>query len=188
MCLESILYKIASLEWFDLIIDVNNVAYFRNKSKEKPSLEDVLLLIDYAKNKFGVELSRIHCICDPSLRYYIDKPNEFQILIEEGVIIEAPKLADEMILSFALKYEFCFIVSNDKFRDYYNQLPSKEWLEDRRISFMIIGDEVCLSPNIPYDRIKLLKKNKIVSRKQPKISTLDVLHKIEQTEGKFELF
>lgn len=188
MCLESILNRIPGLDNSHLVIDMSNAAYLRNKIRGKPSLENVLLLIDHVRKKFRVNLSKIHCICDPSLNFYIDKPDEFEFLIKEGVIIEAPKVADEMILSFALKYNFCFIISNDKFRDYYNQLPSKEWLEDRRVSFMIIEDKVCLSPNIKYDRIELLTKNKNMNTKNPQTTTLDVLHNIEQSEGEFELF
>ena len=77
----------------------------------------MILLIHYLIKELGFSEENIHCICDPSLRYHIDKQVEFEVLAKEGKIIEAPKIADEMILSFSLKHDFCFIVSNDKFKD-----------------------------------------------------------------------
>ena len=116
------------------------------------------------------------------------KPRETKIrVIKDKVITEAPKVADEFILSFALKKEFCFIVSNDKFREYIDQLPSKEWLEERRVSFMFLGDEVCLSPNcIDIKKHFLFKKKENVIKH--KTTTLDVFDSIKNTEGEFKLF
>ena len=134
----------------------------------------------------------IHCIFDTALRYYIDKPIEYEALIKEEVIVEAPKVADEFILSFALKHDFCFIISNDKFREYLDQLPNKQWLDDRKVPFMFLGSKVCLSPNIDYNRIDVLPLNdevdeKIRSFKEEK-TTLEILEKMEQKEGEFDLF
>lgn len=151
-------------------------------------MDDFLLLIDFLIKNFGYNISNIYSICDPSLKYYIDKPEEFQVLIEEGIIIEAPKVADEMILGFALKHDFCFIISNDKFREYLDQLPNKEWLRDRRISFMFAGDEVCLSPNIDYERILQRSINITKVKKSVHKTTLEVINYIEQTKGEFDLF
>ena len=188
MTLEPCFTDFPYLLEYPVFIDVNNVAYYHFKIYEKPQLGDILTLIDYLIRKIGFSKRKIHCICDPSLKYYIDKPNEFQVLIQEDLIIEAPKVADEMILGFALKYEFCFIISNDRFRDYIEQLPSKQWLEDRRIPFMFIGDEVCLSPNINYRKIDLLPSNEDKIEIDKERTTLEVLKNIEQTQGEFHLF
>jgi len=93
-----------------------------------------------------------------------------------------------MILSFALKHNFCFIISNDKFREYSEQLPSKKWIEDRRVSFMFIGNEICLSPNIDYKRIDLLPLNEDAIEINNKKTTLEVLNQIEKTEGVLDLY
>jgi len=188
MTLEPCFADLPYLLDYPVYIDVNNVAYYRFNKFEKPLLSDILLLIDYLVNEIGFPKENINCICDPSLKYYIDKPYEFNALIREGLILEAPKVADEMILGFALKYKFCFIISNDRFREYAIQLPSKKWIEERRISFMFIDDNICLSPNIDYKKIEILPLNeeniKIVNQK----TTLDVLNTIENSKGELKLF
>ena len=188
MTLEPCFEDLPYLLEYPVYIDVNNIAYYRFNVYGKPKLSDVLLLIDYLINKIGFPKDYINCICDPSLKYYIDKPNEFIALIKEGLILEAPKVADEMILGFALKHKFCFIISNDRFREYTNQLPSKKWIEERRVSFMFIGDDICLSPNIDYSKIDLLPLNEDNIENVKQITTLDVLSNITNTKGEFNLF
>jgi len=188
MCLEPCFIKFTYLKEFPVYIDVNNVSYFRINKFDKPVLSDILALFDYLLWEIGFPKENIHCICDPSLKYYIDKPVEFRALLKERVIIEAPKVADEMILSFALKHNFCFIISNDKFREYSEQLPSKKWIEDRRVSFMFIGNEICLSPNIDYKRIDILALNEDKMEINNKKTTLWFLDKIEKIKGALDLF
>ena len=188
MTLEPCFNDFPYLLEYPLLIDVNNVAYYYFNRYEKPQLGEILTLIDYLIRKIGFSKNNIHCICDPSLKFYIDKPNEFSALINEGLILEAPKVADEMILGFALKYKFCFIISNDKYRAYIEQLPSRQWLEDRRIPFMFIGDDICLSPNINYRRIDLLPLNEDKVEIDKERTTLDVLKNIEKSQGEFDLF
>ena len=192
MCIESCFERFPYLREFNIYIDVNNVAYNRFKRNRKPVLNDLILMLNYLINVQGFKKENIDCICDPGLRFHIDKPVEFEALIKDGVIKEAPKIADEFILSFALKHEFCFIVSNDKFREYIDQLPSKQWIIERRVSFMFIGDDVCLSPNVDYDKIDVLplsdKINKEIEEFETKITTLEVLKNIEETEGEFDLY
>ena len=188
MALEPCFVKFPYLLEFPVYIDVNNVSYFRSNQNERPLLSDILSLIDYLIRVIGFPKENIHCICDPALKHYIDKPVEFKELLREGVIIEAPKVADEMILSFALKHNFCFIISNDKFRDYSEQLPSKKWIEDRRVSFMFIGNEICLSPNIDYKGIDLLPLNEDIIEINNKKTTLEVIDQIEETKGVLNLY
>ena len=188
MTLEPCFVELPYLLEYPVYIDVNNIAYSRFNKYGEPLLSDVLTLLDYLINKIGFPKENIYSICDPSLKYYIDKPNEFSALINEGVILEAPKVADEMILGFALKHNFCFIISNDKFREYTNQLPSKKWIQERRVSFMFIEGVVCLSPNIDYSRIDLLPLNKNNSEDINQLTTLDVLNNIENTKGELNLF
>jgi len=188
MTLEPCFEELPYLLEYPVYIDVNNVAYSRIDQQEGPSLSDILLLIDYLINVIGFPKENIYSICDPSLKHYIDKPDEFSVLIKEGVILEAPKVADEMILGFALKCNFCFIISNDKFREYIDQLPSRRWIQERRVSFMFIEESVCLSPNIDYSRIDLLPLNENNSEDTNQLTTLDVLTNIKNTKGKLNLF
>ena len=141
--------------------------------------------------KLGFSKDKIHCICDPALKYYIDKPIEYEALLREGLIIEAPKEADEFILSFALKLDFCFIISNDRYREYIDQLPSRQWLKERAISFIIIDEKICLSPNISYERINeiAINKNKVNPQEEEnQVSTLTILKEIENIKGEFDIF
>lgn len=192
MCLEPCFVKFPCLVEYSVYIDGSNMAYARYNQWNKPLLGDIILLIDYLIEKLGFPKDKIHCICDPSLKYHIDKPVEYGILVKEGLITEASKVADEFILGFALKHEFCFIISNDRFRQYLEQLPSKEWLENRKISFMIIDDEVCLSPNIDYKKIDELSLNgnkvNIDNDIKEEITTINVFKLIQSSEGEFDLF
>ncbi|MFW9880252.1 MAG: hypothetical protein ACFFG0_44835 [Candidatus Thorarchaeota archaeon] len=189
MCLEPCLLETSCFKEVNIYIDGSNVAYSRYNTLKKPLLSDLLLLLDYLIKELKFKKERIFCICDPALKYNIDKPNEYIALIAEGIIIEAPKVADEFILGFALKHEFCFIISNDRFRNYIDQLPSKQWLEERRITFMIINNEVCLSPNIEYNKLSTTEIcYSHSSLPASKTTTLDVVNMIENTEGKLNIF
>jgi len=192
MCLEPCFVKFSCLREYPVYIDGSNVAYSSFNQWKKPLLSNIINLIGYLVKELKFAKESIFCICDPTLKYKIDKPTEYKILIKEGLIIEAPKVADEFILSFALKREFCFIISNDRFRDYLDQLPSKQWLEERRVSFMIINDDVCLSPNISYEKIDVLPLNEEESNQEEqldsKITTLDIINRIETKKGSLDLF
>ncbi len=146
MCLESCFIDFPEIKNLQIYIDGSNVAFHRINLNEKPSLGDLLGLIEYLIDYIGFKRENIYCICDPTLKYSIDKQIDYKALLKKRVILEAPSVADEMILNFAMKCEFCFILSNDRFRDYVDQLPSKKWLEERRVSFMIIGDQISISP------------------------------------------
>lgn len=192
MTLESCFVKFPYIKEYPIYIDGSNAAYSRFKNNKKPSLDDITLLINHVIVDLKFDREKIHCSCDPALRYYIDKPIEYEALIKEEVIVEAPKVADEFILSFALKHEFCFIISNDKFREYLDQLPNKQWLDDRKVPFMFLGSKVCLSPNIDFNRIDVLPLNdevdEIIKSFKEEKTTLEILEKMEQKEGEFDLF
>lgn len=227
MCLSNLFEKDPFLVKFPIIIDVNNVVYECNNGQNKPILNDFLLMREHLL-KIGFSKDQIFCICDPKLRYNIDKKNEIESLIDDGLIKPAPagKKADEFILSLALTFPFCFVVSNDIYREYIDQLPSKEWLFERKITFMFLGEKVCLSPNIAYDKVDELQKSERIEpifkenpqkktqadssinnerEESPQIekinndlenpkstekqtTTLDVLKRMEQSQGELNLF
>jgi len=192
MCLEPIIKKINKNCNIKVILDCNNIAYSRNNQVKSPSVSDILLLYKFLLDELKFKKKDIICICDPALKYRIDKPIEFQALLKERLLIEAPKVADEFILSYGLKYEFCFIISNDKFREYIDQLPYKRWVEDRRISFLFINDQVCLSPNINIEEINKVQPNDVKSKKSKEndnqITTLNILEKMEEVKGELDLY
>ncbi|MBN1803420.1 MAG: hypothetical protein JW891_18065 [Candidatus Lokiarchaeota archaeon] len=202
MCLENNLERILGINELEIFIDVNNVVHNRHNMEQNPQLGDFLIMMDRLINDLGFQPAKIISICDPGLKYHIDKPNEFEALIKEGVIREAPKVADEFILSFALRKKYCLIVSNDKFREYLDQLPSKDWLKQRRVTFMFLGNDVVLSPNFDEKKMKkniqgekpMSKGDDVNCSEEPieksfEKSTLEVLkNSIERVEGEFDLF
>ena len=107
-------------------------------------------------------------------------------MIKNGTIFIAPKTADEFILLLAQRFKFCFIISNDKYRQYFEQLPDKLWLKQRKVSFMIIRNQVCLSPDIEYEALEDLISEEVEENR----TTLDVLRDIENNKAssKWDLF
>ncbi|MDB4906642.1 MAG: Ribonuclease Zc3h12a-like protein [Gemmatimonadetes bacterium] len=79
-------------------------------------------------------------MADAALRHQIDRVKEYEKLIDDGVVRQAPAGtdADYFILSFARELDAA-IVSNDRFRDRQKQYPEAR---DRIIRYMVIGDEV----------------------------------------------
>lgn len=176
-----------------IFIDGSNVAYHRYNKAKQPLIRDLLLVIDFLTKELKIDSRLIYCICDPGLIHYIDDPDTYKELINQRRIIEASKKADEFILSYAQKFDHCFIVSNDKFKEFRLQLPSTQWLEERRVPFMIIGEKVCLSPIIDGRSLK----NLYIKKKQAKKSrqfiqkgrtTLEVIKKMEESSGELNLF
>lgn len=144
-----------------------------------PLLKNFTLVLNYLINELNVRVENIYCICDPNLEFIIDNKKEFNRMKKQGVIYIAPKVADEFILLLAQKFNFCFIISNDKYRQYYDQLPDKKWLIQRKVSFMIIKNQVCLSPDIEYDNLDNLRSDE----KEETRTTLDVIRDIENDDG-----
>ncbi len=168
-----------------VLIDVNNVCH---NGQKRPKLINLLQVLDHIVKEINILPENIFSICDPNLRFIIDDKKEFERLLRNGTVYISPKIADEFILLLAQKFEFCFIVSNDKYRQYSEQVPDKNWLKTRKISFMVIKGYVCLSPDINYDECDLLL-GKLGLENIPKVkTTLNVLEDIEKTEGELDLY
>lgn len=168
-----------------VLIDVNNICH---NGQKKPKLINFLQVLEHLINEIKILPENIFSICDPNLRFIIDNKKEFERLLRRGTVFIAPKIADEFILLLAQKFEFCFIVSNDKFRQYSEQIPDKNWLKIRKISFMVMKGYVCLSPDIDYDERDLLL-GKLGAENIPKVkTTLDVLEDIKKTEGELDFY
>lgn len=168
-----------------VLIDVSNICH---NGQKKPKLINFLQVLEYLINEIKIIPENIFSICDPNLRFVIDDKKEFERLLRKGSIFISPKIADEFILLLAQKFEFCFIVSNDKFRQYSEQIPDRNWLKIRKISFMVMKGYVCLSPDIDYDERDLLL-GKFGAENIPKEkTTLDVLEDIKKTEGELDFY
>ena len=155
-------------------------------NQNTPLLKNLVFVFNYLVENLNVLSENIYCICDPNLQFIIDDKKGFHKLTKNGTIFIAPKIADEFILLLAQKFEFCFIISNDKFREYFDQLPNIEWLRQRKVSFMIIRNQVCLSPDIEYETLN----NLINDEPEESRTTLNVLTEIEKSNlgSEWDLF
>lgn len=112
--------------------------------------------VAYAVEGVGARLENIRVVCrklqdegfrpvvlvDAKLRHEIDEPEEYESLVDKGMIRQAPAGtdADFFILSFAREFE-ARVVSNDRFRDLAAGFPE---VVERVIRFMVVEGEVVL--------------------------------------------
>lgn len=119
-----------------VLIDASNVAH--STEGERPRLANILAVRD----KIVEEGQEPIIVADAALRHQIDARGEYEKLIDDGTVRQAPAGtdADYFILSFARELD-ARIVSNDRFRDRQKQFPDAQ---DRIIRYMIVQDEVVL--------------------------------------------
>jgi len=81
-------------------------------------------------------------VADAALRHQIDKKAEYEELIENGKVHQAPAGtdADYFLLSFAREMD-ARILTNDRFRDRAEEFPQER---ERIIRYMIVKGEVVL--------------------------------------------
>ncbi|KKN25180.1 hypothetical protein LCGC14_0887400 [marine sediment metagenome] len=142
-----------NLQTFKFVIDVGNVVYHIRNKKGKPMLSNYFKLYRYLLNELYIESSNIIAISDPSIRYCIDEKSRFKELLIKREIIQAPKKADFYILALALRNKFVLIISNDRFKEFVQELPSIKWLTLKLVKFLIIYEDVLLSPDITYQEV-----------------------------------
>ena len=123
------------------IVDGSNVAH--STEGEGPCLENILLVRD----KLRAEGYKPIVVVDAALRHQIDRKTDFERLVDEGSIKQAPPGtdADYFILSFARDLD-ASVVSNDRFKDRRQAFP--EALE-RVIRYMIVAGDVVLERRSP---------------------------------------
>jgi hypothetical protein len=129
-----------------VIVDGNNIAF----ESKPPRLNNILI----------AEQELINCGYEPitivsaSLRYRIDEREKLETLLTDKKIIQAPsgKYDDRHILEAANKFN-AFVLSNDRFRDLSENYP---WIEERRIAFSFIRDELIIDP--PENNLKRKKE------------------------------
>ena len=119
-----------------VLIDGSNVAH--SSEGEKARLANILLIEEKIRED-GMEPI---IVADAALRHQIDRRGDYEKLVDDGKIKQAPAGtdADYFILSFARELG-ASIVSNDRYRDRIARYPE---VEERIIRYMIVADEVVL--------------------------------------------
>ena len=147
------------------------------------------MIIKYLHN-LGVELSKIKGFSDSCLKYHIDDREKYFQYINQKIIKEMPGgiKADKGILAYCLKHDNALLVSQDLMREFYRYLPYKRWILEKRISIILVDDELYLIPmfdgNFDHEIRKVKKNDKIKQKKLEDCSknTLDVLQIIEDSD------
>ncbi len=108
-----------------VLVDGSNVAF--SSEGERAVLKNILTIRD-------------RLVADAALRHQIDDAAQYERLVDEGVVKQAPAGtdADYFILSFAEELD-ASVVSNDRFRDRIGSFPE---VRKRLIKYMIVEGEV----------------------------------------------
>ena len=119
-----------------VLIDGSNVAH--SSEGEKARLANILLI----EEKLREEGMEPVIVADAALRHQIDRRGDYEKLVDDGRIKQAPAGtdADYFILSFARELG-ASVVSNDRYRDRIARYPE---VEERIIRYMIVANEVVL--------------------------------------------
>jgi Zc3h12a-like ribonuclease protein len=119
-----------------VLVDASNVAHATEGGEAR--LENIKLV----QKKLRDEGFEPLIVADAALRHQIDEKNEYERLIDDGKVHQAPAGtdADFFILSFARELE-ARILTNDRFRDRAREFAEER---DRVIRFMIVDGEVVL--------------------------------------------
>jgi parvulin-like peptidyl-prolyl isomerase len=119
-----------------VLVDGSNVAH--STEGEAPRVANLLAIRDKLREEGDDPI----IVADAALRHQIDDPKEYERMVDDGLVRQAPAGtdADYFLLSFARELG-ASIVSNDRFRDRIQQFPE---VQDRLIRFMIVRDEVVL--------------------------------------------
>jgi len=132
--------KLPETREIKLIIDGANVAYGTNQNgKRQAKISNIIILIEKLES-MGINDYKI--ICDHSLYNNILGKKDYKELKRKGIIIETPLKtpADIFILQYAYEHD-SYIISNDRFRDYYN-IFDENWIQEKLISFLFIGNNI----------------------------------------------
>ena len=116
------------------LVDGSNVAHSTEPKEAK--LANIRLVCD----KLGEEGFEPIVVVDAALRHQIDREGDYERMVAEGQIRQAPAGtdADFFILSFARELD-AVVVSNDRFRDREKSFPD---IAERIIRYMIVNGEV----------------------------------------------
>ena len=116
------------------IVDGSNVAH--SSEGDRAVLDNIRIVCD----KLIEEGYQPIVVVDAALRHQIDRPADFESMVETGKIRQAPAGtdADYFILAFARELD-ASVVSNDRFKDRQQAFPEAR---ERAIRYMIVSGEV----------------------------------------------
>ena len=119
-----------------VVVDASNVAHATEGGEAR------LGNIEVVQQKLREHGFEPLIVADAALRHKIDRPADYERLITDGLVHQAPAGtdADYFILSFAREMD-ARILSNDRFRDRAKDFPQER---DRIIRYMIVQGEVVL--------------------------------------------
>ena len=139
-----------------MVVDGSSVCWYELDIRNRPKLSNITIMVCNLED-LGVKREHIKILCDATLKHSIDQKKQYFSLKRRKIVQECPAgvKADKFILNFCLKHSQSLIVSNDLFREYYNQLPDACWISKRRIAFMKINEEFIF---VPMCNIKLVNK------------------------------
>jgi len=121
-------------------IDGSNIAHYGNG--KSPSLKNIIIIINRLEE---VGFENIQVITGAGLWHYIDDKELYEIMKEEGVIIQAPARTDDdlLIIRTAMEKQG-LILSNDSFNDYQFDIETSRYLKENQIRYSIIDDSIQL--------------------------------------------
>lgn len=124
-----------------IISDLNNLLYDDKDSDGKVKIENIKLLEETLR-KEGYQ--KIILVASSSLKKHVNKPEIYEKMVKKGRICKAPALVDTdwYILKLAKLYDYD-ILSNDKFKDYWEDF-GKEWIIEKRKTFMLFESQLII--------------------------------------------
>jgi hypothetical protein len=119
-----------------VLVDGSNVAH--SSEGDQGHLANITLVCDKLREEGYEPL----VLVDAALRHQIDNRADYERMVDDGTIRQAPAGtdADYFILSFARELD-ASIVSNDRFRDRQKAFPDAA---NRLIRYMVVKGEVVL--------------------------------------------
>src|SRR3954469_16763840 len=125
-----------------VVVDGSNVAH--SSEGDQALLANITAVCDKLRDEGYEPL----VLVDAALRHQIDQRAEYERLVDQGAIRQAPAGtdADYFILSFARELD-ASIVSNDRFRDRQKAFPDAA---KRLIRYMVVKGEVVLERRTGY--------------------------------------
>lgn len=126
---------IVSSEEKSIVVDLNNFLLADKDSTGKAKIENVALLRKYLKDR---GYNKIFCISSSSFWKRVNKKRKYDQLVKKKVILKAPALVDmDWFILLTAQQLNCDILSNDKFREYWDEFGG-EWIQNKRKTFMFI--------------------------------------------------
>ncbi len=121
-----------------VVVDGANVAYAEKSADGAPRVSNLVAAVKLLQEKGYSPI----IIVDASLYHDIDDPKQLDGLLENQVIHQAPSQtdADYFVLETADRYD-AWILTNDNYEEYRDDYT---WIEERRVPFMVINDDMVL--------------------------------------------